>query len=296
MSTCIWEECNSDSAKRGYCHKHYARFRRLGWPDSPEQAWEKSKEKVCGWPECSVARRIKRGLCPTHYSRSESVGHVENPWVVWSDGRLAPPRSCVWPLCDDEEIVGRQMCSRHYHWSKRAGFPSEPWVAHALKTGGISASEKLCNSCGIVKNRADFYPRVKGEYAVFPNCKSCTLMISRDRRKIMPTEQARHSRSAKFKRYGITEGEYISMLRLQNNRCKICGGVNQDGSDLAVDHDHYCCPGNESCGQCIRGLLCRKCNSGIGLLGDDPNIIRAAAAYIESYGLHLKVLRGESNA
>jgi len=39
-----------------------------------------------------------------------------------------------------------------------------------------------------------------------------------------------------------------------------------------IDHDHVT-------GQ-VRGLLCGKCNSAIGLLQDDPEIIRAAAKYV----------------
>lgn len=30
--------------------------------------------------------------------------------------------------------------------------------------------------------------------------------------------------------------------------------------NFAVDHDHRCCSGQDSCGQCIRGIICRDCN------------------------------------
>ena len=49
----------------------------------------------------------------------------------------------------------------------------------------------------------------------------------------------------------------------------------------AVDHDHGCCPGGLSCGKCIRGILCRKCNVAIGYLNDDPTLARAAADYLK---------------
>jgi hypothetical protein len=43
-----------------------------------------------------------------------------------------------------------------------------------------------------------------------------------------------------------------------------------------VDHDHRHCPGTEGCRQCVRGLLCGKCNSGLGWIGD-VNIPRLLA-------------------
>jgi hypothetical protein len=55
-------------------------------------------------------------------------------------------------------------------------------------------------------------------------------------------------------------------------------------SSLAVDHDHTCCSGEITCGKCVRGLLCVRCNTVLGLLRDDPEILRAAIAYLEKFG------------
>ena len=41
---------------------------------------------------------------------------------------------------------------------------------------------------------------------------------------------------------------------------------------LCVDHHHFT---NE-----VRGLLCQRCNRAIGLLGDDPTVIRSAINYL----------------
>lgn len=50
---------------------------------------------------------------------------------------------------------------------------------------------------------------------------------------------------------------------------------------LVVDHDHDCCPGAKSCGQCIRGLLCQYCNAALGMIANDPTTGRALADYLE---------------
>src|ERR1035437_5195185 len=66
--------------------------------------------------------------------------------------------------------------------------------------------------------------------------------------------------------YGITIKEYLDLLASQGGVCAICGaedpGTKKGG--WCVDHDHSCCPGKKTCGNCIRGLLCRDCNSGLG--------------------------------
>ncbi|MFD1083921.1 endonuclease VII domain-containing protein [Micromonospora andamanensis] len=80
--------------------------------------------------------------------------------------------------------------------------------------------------------------------------------------------------------YRITPEKYDEMLKAQDGVCAICG-EGPGKKALHVDHDHACCPGKESCGKCVRGLLCYRCNAGIGLLRDSPEIMRAAVAYIK---------------
>ena len=79
--------------------------------------------------------------------------------------------------------------------------------------------------------------------------------------------------------YGITVEQYEVMERTQRGRCAICevdkaGGRAKSGK-LYVDHDHKT--------KKVRGLLCNTCNSAIGLLRDDPNIIMKAAQYLQSF-------------
>jgi len=48
-----------------------------------------------------------------------------------------------------------------------------------------------------------------------------------------------------------------------------------------IDHDHDCCPGGRSCGKCVRGYLHSNCNIALGYLNNDPDLLRAAADYLE---------------
>jgi hypothetical protein len=71
--------------------------------------------------------------------------------------------------------------------------------------------------------------------------------------------------------YGLDNTSFLEMLYAQHGACAICGRV---GGKLVVDHDHVT-------GR-VRGLLCDRCNRGIGHLGDDPDRCWAAARYLRS--------------
>ena len=95
-----------------------------------------------------------------------------------------------------------------------------------------------------------------------------------------------HSRVLR-KQYRMTPAEYASRLAAQGGACAICKrpetkAVRGRVVRMSVDHDHACCHGNRSCGKCVRALLCGSCNSVLGLMGDDPARLRAAAAYLET--------------
>lgn len=100
-------------------------------------------------------------------------------------------------------------------------------------------------------------------------------VASRVWRKNNPTKVAEAKRRYHLKyEFGITVAMYEEMLAKQNGVCAICS-YKQEGS-LAVDHCH------ES-GR-IRGLLCRKCNIGIGHFRDNIGLLQAAGQYLqESY-------------
>lgn len=81
--------------------------------------------------------------------------------------------------------------------------------------------------------------------------------------------------------YNLSLDAYESLLLSQNSGCAVCYTTDPGAKAFHVDHDHTCCPGNKSCGKCVRGLLCSKCNLMIGLSKDNSEILRAAALYIE---------------
>jgi hypothetical protein len=78
-------------------------------------------------------------------------------------------------------------------------------------------------------------------------------------------------RARRRRAYGLVAQDYERMLREQNGVCAICGRKSR--RELCVDHCHAT--------QRVRGLLCDKCNTALGLLGDDADRMRAAGAYVD---------------
>jgi hypothetical protein len=98
-------------------------------------------------------------------------------------------------------------------------------------------------------------------------------------------EHPERVRMSRIKRtYNLPVEQYNTRLKEQNNSCKIClktfGDLTRYDQPY-VDHDHACCPGEISCGKCIRGLICNDCNRGLGSFHDSIDILTSAIRYIK---------------
>lgn len=85
------------------------------------------------------------------------------------------------------------------------------------------------------------------------------------------------------KRYNLTEEEYKQL----GDSCHICGS--KDPGDkrargMFVDHDHK----NGK----VRGVLCSKCNLGIGAFEDNPLLLSLAIAYLYKHQFNSEVYSG----
>ncbi|MFD9893342.1 endonuclease VII domain-containing protein [Amycolatopsis sp. NPDC059027] len=82
--------------------------------------------------------------------------------------------------------------------------------------------------------------------------------------------------------YSITEAQYQALYEAQGGVCALCRRAKGTGRKrLAVDHDHKCCPGPVSCGECVRGLLCTSCNKGVlGHARDEVEFFERGIEYL----------------
>ncbi len=66
--------------------------------------------------------------------------------------------------------------------------------------------------------------------------------------------------------------EYETLLKYQGHTCAICNRPELSRKRLSVDHCHET--------GAVRGLLCTLCNTGIGMLKDDPLLVLQALKYL----------------
>lgn len=90
------------------------------------------------------------------------------------------------------------------------------------------------------------------------------------------TDRSEYNRKYRLKYdHNMTPKDYDDMLQAQDGKCAICGATRGNGrwESLAIDHDH-------KTGK-IRGLLCTRCNQGIGAFQDNSIQLRKAAEYLD---------------
>ena len=211
---------------------------------------------ICKFETCEklVGGKSARGYCHGHY-KQVLKGRPLTELQVRRKGALCSFEGCTKPH------DGHGFCMGHNR-QRREEQELRP-LRQYLKEDGTSGDFQLCRSCHEVKILSEFHNDVKQKKGVSIHCKDCTRLKD------------------KMRMFNLVKEDITKIIQNQNGECPICG--DQLGKSFAVDHDHSCCPGEKSCGKCVRGFLHRNCNSGIGLLRDDADICERAASYLRKY-------------
>ncbi|MPY50168.1 recombination endonuclease VII [Streptomyces sp. K1PN6] len=119
----------------------------------------------------------------------------------------------------------------------------------------VLEGHKRCRGCGEVKPHSEWHRKSSAPDGLASRCKACKAAVA----------PAQHLR----RKYGLTVAERDEMIASQMGLCVIC----LEAPAVHVDHCH-------ETGR-VRGVLCFNCNSGLGLLRDDPEAAYRAADYLE---------------
>lgn len=126
---------------------------------------------------------------------------------------------------------------------------------------------KRCVTCKEIKALKDFCYDKRNRDGRGACCRECKRFSKEELRK------------RTLLKYGITPEEYEAMVVEQNGACACCGKpetvLDPKGNirPLSVDHCHQ--------SNALRGLLCTRCNTALGYMGEDPDRARALLKYIE---------------
>ena len=164
-------------------------------------------------------------------------------------------------------------------------------ITQSLQDFPKSSSSKdgkhsYCKKC-MVKQRMDKYERKTKRMKITPTHKQCRCceellelnMYSSYNKTYCKKCSSYLGHARLLQRYKLTVDQYVDMLKAQDYKCAIC--KKETESRLQVDHDHACCPGQYTCGNCTRGLLCSHCNRTLGLAFDNVDNLKRMIQYLE---------------
>jgi hypothetical protein len=140
---------------------------------------------------------------------------------------------------------------------------------------------KTCSVCKEEKSLDEFHKRSSAKDGRQSRCKKCAVQIvvqwQKDNPEKYKANWSKHIGNAesalkrKARMYGISVETLKTMIAEAKGLCTLC--KRKPYKQLVIDHCHNTTK--------VRGLLCEKCNQGLGLFDDNPEFLRAAAAYLE---------------
>lgn len=280
-SECVVANCGNSVFSTGLCRKHWEQERLLqaapcSFSGCSGRAYRgilcvthyrakiRAAHPLCTVPHCGQPQKtLSSGFCEKHLFRFSRHGSVEQPRGVDWGAREAHPLYQTW--CWHKRRTRTGLCPEWQadFWAFVQVVGEKP-AAHTLRRltptqplGPANWKWKRSIPCKDKKDKAEYSREWRRE--------------NPDKAKNIDLKKA----------YGIGLPEYQYMAKKQGYVCAICKRPNM-GKDraglpryMSVDHCH-------ETGK-VRALLCEQCNRGLGIFLDSPDLLRAAALYIEAH-------------
>ena len=209
-------------------------------------------------------------------SRQCSICGIERPisnYSVDAGGPFLRSRRCR--ACEKSQGAAWRSANRPAikEKHKRNIRSFDPAAAKLLRDAHPTMVQK-CSLCKKEKPFPDFCLSRSRKIGLSSVCRPCTKIKSEEWRKKYPerfTSVVR--RRNRLKKYGLTDAAFKALLSSQGSKCAVCRDEISEGSFRChVDHDHDT--------GAVRGILCNKCNAGIGMLQESADVVRAALEYL----------------
>ncbi len=259
-----------------------------------------TRSPVYGEP-CSVTscenpiRYIAVRMCSMHKQRFDK-GQPLIGTLARKNRRSDPTAKCNINLCSKQADGIDGLCDPHTQRRRRIerGYPSKSKMEDPVRGTPEYIAKIIENKCtvkgctgrvkakgfcsGHYKQHLDgvdvFLPLRKNNY--FHNGGPCRISNCNNKSHCKDLCTKHY---AKFKIYGEKFIDVYEHWLIDG--CQICGNK----SDLPhIDHDHKCCAGKggtrKTCGKCVRGALCYRCNMALGLLDDSEDVLAEMISYL----------------
>jgi hypothetical protein len=184
--------------------------------------------------------------------------HRRDMFTSWRNGRPGVFNICIGARCERanraqglSQGTCEACCVSQESWQ----FRGSRFKAAVCRTcEKAHPADSWCRGCKMWLPRAQFTVVNKKRNLLAARCRPCLAA----------------------RNHGATVAAVLAAQGATYPHCAACRST----EFLKIDHDHSCCPGDKSCGRCIRGYLCHECNTAEGLLRT-PKRARALAAYME---------------
>lgn len=170
-------------------------------------------------------------------------------------------KTCLFDGCGRKHF-GLGYCSGHYQQLRqnRPLTPLRPNRKNGETAIRNSDGYKFCIYCETWKPESRFSSHGATVDRLQSYCMDCVSVRN----------QARQ--------YSVDPNWATEQVAALNGVCPICKRLTERWS---IDHDHSCCPGRNSCGKCVRGVICQLCNMGLGSFADDIPALESAILYLK---------------
>lgn len=175
--------------------------------------------------------------------------------------------SCIIENCSNTKMRTKTLCNTHYFRIRRYNSPKLPQTKREKL---ITEEKSYCGKCKEIKSLSEFYKNKSHPLGISHYCITCSKQSQQEKYKKYGRSKILRNNEYQ-KKYNITTEKYEEMLKNQNFCCAICN-KKPNKKLLCVDHNHST--------NNVRGLLCDKCNRGIGLLQDNVNVLANAIKYL----------------
>ncbi len=135
--------------------------------------------------------------------------------------------------------------------------------------------KKRCGHCGVIRAASEFYFHRASKDGLASDCKHCAKIRMKEYRGAGDNTNKEHNRRNNLKKIGMSLEEYDEMFDDQGSRCAICRKKQGNLRTFNVDHDHVT-------GK-TRGIICNRCNIGLGCFDDDIDAVRKVLKYLKKH-------------